>query len=108
MFLTSQLRLLENKMRNVGDAGIWRLYRVNQDNHEKPEQSLIGVFAILNNMLFILEDHTGLVSDTFRKGPVTDKVRMKMVQLMHSPYFRLVHEDDINDGLHSDLIPEAV
>lgn len=91
----------------IGANGIWRLYREYPVGHEKLEERLVGVFAIVGGVVHHLEDHDGILDDIVPEGRLNDRTFMRMLQLENSAYWRLVFENDIHDGEHPELLPEA-
>jgi hypothetical protein len=87
----------------LGSNGIYRLYRRHVDDHEKTEQRLVGVFAIVNHRVHIMEDHGGIMEDMVPPGPLDESVLYRLFMLSRNPYWRLVHENDIQAGNHPDL-----
>jgi hypothetical protein len=94
-------------MSKVGANGIYRLYRESPEGHEKVDERLVGVFAIVGGDIHHMEDHDGILEDIVPEGRLTDHIFSRMVQLEDSPYWRLVHEDDVQDGEYPELLPEA-
>jgi hypothetical protein len=90
----------------IGDNGIYRLYRLYPGEGQN-EQRLVGKFAIVAGLVHPLEDHDGALEDILPKGKLTGWGLHRMIQMAHSAYWRLVMENDIQDGLEPDLLPEA-
>lgn len=70
------------------------------------ESHLIGRIMFENGQCHILEDHNGLLSEHLSDGPISEDHLKFMDKLMHSAYYKVVSEADINSGRHADLLPE--
>ena len=92
-------------MTPVGSNGIYRLYRVIPEDHQKLEFRLVGVFAIVAGSCHIMEDHDGILEDMVPRGKLTGDTLRRLTYLQQSGYWRLVHENDIESGHHADLLP---
>jgi hypothetical protein len=93
-------------MSKVGMNGVYRIYRVYADKYPHVERRLMGRFAIIGGVISILEDHDDFLEGMIPPGPLTGRILSRMQQLEHSAYWQVVHEDDIKDGNHEDLVPE--
>jgi hypothetical protein len=91
----------------IGSNGIYRLYRLYPHDADRVDQRLVGVFAIIGGSIHHMEDHDDLLEEMLPEGKLNDAKFYRMMQLSDSPYWRLVHENDIESGEHPDLMPEA-
>lgn len=92
---------------NIGQDGIYRLYRNYPQGVDHVDQRLIAVLAVMNGQIHHLEDHDHILDELLPEGKLDDTKFYRMMQLQESPYWRLVHENDIERGEHPDLLPEA-
>ncbi len=83
--------------------GIYRVYRIHpeQDSHHQ----LIGRFIVTLSAIYLLEDHFGL-KDIFNPGALTGRTLNRIKKMAKSPYFKIVSEGDVEQGLHPDGIEE--
>lgn len=87
------------------DNGTYSLFFVKQTNG-LPEEQLVGRFLIQAGSFYILEDHSKLLQDNLPDGKMDvwhDKV---LWYLAHSGYYRIVSNDEINEGYHEDMLED--
>lgn len=87
------------------ESGTYRIFQVIQ-TAGKPEERLVGRFYIKGKMFHLLEDHDHLFRDSLPDGQMDEAHQKVIWNLMHSPYFRVVTEDEINQGFHDNLVEE--
>lgn len=86
--------------------GIYRLYRNYVDEKAQTQRRQVARFVLYGESISALEDHDGMVEQLAPDGKVTSNILQRLALMQHSPYWSLVHEDDIQSGEHSDLLPE--
>jgi hypothetical protein len=86
--------------------GIYRLYRNYVDEKAQTQRRQVARFVLYGDSLSALEDHDGLVEQLVPDGKVTTNILQRLELMEHSPYWSLVHEDDVQGGEHEDLLPE--
>ncbi len=84
--------------------GVWRLYRLYPDEDGNVQKRLVARFILVGDRLEHLEDHDGIMESFGERLDARGLARL--TSMMHSPYWALVHEDDIKSGEHTDLLPE--
>src|SRR4051812_6172309 len=87
------------------DTGSYRIYHIYHTNG-KHESQLVGRFVIQNGEFHVLEDHDKLMSDSLPDGPMDYAHEKFLWSLQHSGYYRIVHEDEINEGHHQGLVED--
>lgn len=85
--------------------GSYRVFRIHHTQGGPLEQH-IGRFLIQDGNFHILEDYDNLMSDIFPETPVDDYHKKGIWNLVNSGYYKVVHEDEANQGLHDDLIED--
>jgi hypothetical protein len=83
------------------NEGTFRLYRLYPGG-----QVLVARFSYTGTSLQVLEDHDGIMEDLVPGGRVNNRTLARLHAMSHSPYWRLVSEEDIQSGEHDDLVPE--
>lgn len=86
--------------------GIYRLYRLYVDDHAKVQRRQVARFVLYGEELNSLEDYDGLIEALAPNGYVDGEVLARLKNMDRSPYWELVHEDDIQAGQHEHLLPE--
>lgn len=66
----------------------------------------MGRFLIQGKNFHILEDHDNLIQESIHDGPMDERHEKILWHLIHSGYFKVVHEDEVNEGHHDNLINE--
>ena len=90
----------------LGSPGIYMVYRRFPKVDGGPEdRQLLGKFVIFGTELRVLEDHEGLVEDVFPSGPLSGLILKRIAQMKDSPYFSVIKQEDIEQGMHEDEIP---
>jgi len=87
--------------------GIYRVYRHHPGEEGDVQQRMVARFAIVADRVEVLEDHDDILDSIVPGGRLTDKTLSRLVAMKHSPYWRLVNEDDLKAGEHPDLLPEV-
>ena len=85
--------------------GSFRIYKVDFDGLGFQEH-LIGRVWIDQGQMHILEDHYSLLSDQLPEGPISDIHQKVLDSIINNGYFKIIHEDDLNSGLHEDKLEE--
>jgi hypothetical protein len=88
------------------NSGTYRVYHMTHGSGD-PQEVMIGRFMISHNNFNILEDHDGLLGRELPEGAMDDHHQKCLFELDNSPYFKLIPEQQINQGLHNDLIEEV-
>lgn len=86
--------------------GIYRLYRLYVDDHGRQQRRLAGRFLLYGEQMTHLEDHDGVLETLSPNGHVTAKTLGRLQSMSASPYWELVHEDEVQAGHHEHLLPE--
>ena len=81
--------------------GIYRLYRT----YPSGEQRLVARFIFQGTDIKALEDHDEILADLIPNGRLNNNTLRRLESMKCSPYWRLVNEQDINQGFHEDLVP---
>jgi hypothetical protein len=87
-------------------SGTYRIYHLTHGSGD-PQEVMIGRFMISHNNFNVLEDHDGLLSRELPEGVMDDHHQKCLFELDNSPYFKLIPEQQINQGIHNDLIGEV-
>lgn len=87
--------------------GIYRLYRLYVDDRGQTQRRMLGRFVLYGEMLTTLEDHDGVVEGLAPDGRVTGDVLARLKNISSSPYWELIHEEEIQGGEHEHLLPEV-
>jgi len=87
--------------------GIYRLYRQYVDEKANTQRRLVARFVFYGDTITALEDHDGMVEQLAPNGKVTKNILQRLALMQHSPYWSMVHEDEIQGGHHEDLLPEV-
>lgn len=87
------------------EKGTYRIHRILHTQGTPYEQHM-GRFMIQDGQFHILEDYDNLMSDTLGEGLLDDTHKKFICKLTNSGYFKLIHEDEANQGLHDDLIDD--
>jgi hypothetical protein len=85
--------------------GSYRIYEV-MHNQGEPHDQLIARFLIDDNAFHILEDYNHLLSDALPEGLFDDGHERMLSQLASSGYYKIIHEDEANQGHHENLIED--
>jgi hypothetical protein len=86
--------------------GIYRLYRNYVSEKAETQRRQVARFVLYGDSLTALEDHDGLVEQLAPNGKVTANILQRLKLMEHSPYWSLVHEQDVQGGEHEDMLPE--
>src|SRR6266851_2331960 len=86
-------------------SGTYLLYEL-EPTEGKPEQHMVGRFMVEGDQFHILEDHNNILSDHLSDGLMTPNHQKALFNLLHSGYFRIIPEDEINEGHHEDQIED--
>lgn len=86
--------------------GIFKIYKHSHSNHHDDHDKLIGRVMFDKRECHFLEDHDGFLSSNIHEGPVSEEHGRFMENLAHSGYFKVVPEEEIQQGLHDELIPD--
>src|SRR5277367_1207167 len=87
-------------------SGTYRIYRIMHGNGD-PQESLVGRFMVQGNNFTTLEDHDGLITNEVPDGPIGYPHQKFFNGLDNSGYFKLISEQNINQGQHKDLIGDV-
>lgn len=90
----------------LGTNGVYRLYHRHSRGHEDVSRRLVGVFVVIKGVVHHMEDHEGNLQDIIPEGKLTERTLLRMMNLAQSPYWILVHEENINAGYHPELLDE--
>lgn len=85
--------------------GTFRLYRLYPSM--AGGQRLVARFTVNGQALQVLEDHDGIMKELAPAGAFNSRTLVRLKSMAESPYWRLAHEEDIQQGFHDDLVPEA-
>lgn len=83
----------------------YRIYAVHHTSGS-PHEQLVGRFMIKDNEFHILEDNDHLLQDSFPEGFMSDQHQKLLWQLEHSGYYKVVPDQEANEGFHEDLIQD--
>lgn len=86
--------------------GIYRLYRLYVNEKAETQRRQVARFVLYGDSISALEDHDGMVEQLAPDGKVTANILQRLRLMGHSPYWSLVHEQDVQAGEHDDLLPE--
>lgn len=85
--------------------GSYRIYAISHTS-ANPMERFVARFLINNSEFHVLEDYENLLSGNLPEGHL-DEVHCKLIwKLLHSGYFKVVHEEDGNQGAYDPLIQE--
>lgn len=84
---------------------VFRLYHV-YHNDGAPEERLVARFMIHQGQFHILEDHDHLLKESLVEGPYDSNHERLINHLANSGYYRLVNENEVNEGHHDDILPD--
>ena len=87
--------------------GLYRLYRHHLGEEGDAQQQMLARFVLVGDRIEVLEDHDDILDSIIPDGRLTNKTLGRLVAMKHSPYWRLVNEDDLKAGEHPDLLPEV-
>jgi hypothetical protein len=87
--------------------GIYRLYRQYIDDHGRVQHRLVSRFVFYGQALHGLEDHDGILESLAPEGRVDASTLARLESIERSPYWELVHEDEVQAGEHEHLLPEV-
>jgi hypothetical protein len=87
------------------ESGTYRIYR-HIHTLNLPEYRLIGRFWIDGKNFHILEDHEFFLESALPDGELDQRHQAILNNLMTSGYFRIVHDEQTNQGLHDDLVQD--
>lgn len=87
------------------ENGTFRLYHIT-DSNSKPQDRLVGRFLIDGKQFFILEDHEGLLENSLPDGLLDNHHLNVIDKLNHSSYYKIIHENQLNQGHHDHLIED--
>lgn len=82
----------------------FRIYRIFHTQGD-PESMIVGRFLLHEGKFYILEDHDGLFQD-FPEDMLDQRHVQLFNSIMHSGYYRIVSENEANEGHHDELIEE--
>lgn len=85
--------------------GTYRVYSVRQTNGD-PAERFLARFLINNNKFNILEDYENLLSGNSPEGDLDPSHDKLIWNLLHSGYYKVIHEDEGNQGAYEPLIQE--
>lgn len=85
--------------------GSYRVYEV-LHNQGKPHDQLVARFLIDENQFHILEDYSHILSDALPEGIFDAGHERLLNQLSNSGYYKIIHEDEANEGHHEGLIED--
>ena len=85
--------------------GTYRVYSVRQTNGD-PAERFLARFLINDKKFNVLEDYENLLSRNLPEGQITPSHDKLIWSLMHSGYYKVVHEDEGNQGAYEPLIQE--
>ncbi len=85
--------------------GSYRVYEI-MHNQGKPHDQLVARFLINDSQFHILEDYNDLLSDALPEGFYDASHEKLLNQLASSGYFKVIHEDEANQGHHESLIED--
>lgn len=85
--------------------GTYRVYRIHH-GHGKPIERLVARFLIKSKQFHILEDYEDLFEDSLLNGDLTPSHIRYLEDIFNSGYFKLIHENEANEGNHSALIDD--
>ena len=86
--------------------GIYRLYRNYAGKDGRLQRRLVGRFILYGNTLNDLEDHDGVLESLAPDHRVSAETLARLRSMQQSPYWDLVHEEEVQSGEHPDLLPE--
>jgi hypothetical protein len=87
-------------------SGTYRIYALIHGDGD-PQEVLMGRFMVHGNNFITLEDHDGLISNELPDGPIGHLHDKFVHGLDNSGYFKLVPEQQIDQGLHDDLVDDV-
>jgi len=76
-------------------------------NQGQVSRHLAGRFLTAGNHLHVLEDYHGLLSRHLNEGPLDTDSFKKIHELYNSQYLHVANQQEIEDGKHPDILPEA-
>lgn len=85
--------------------GSYRVYECLM-NQGKPHDQLVARFLIDDNQFHILEDYNHVLSDALPEGLYDSGHDRLLNQLAASGYYKVIHEDEANEGNHENLIED--
>ncbi len=91
----------------LGKPGIYRIYRRFLEPDGKTHMRLMGRFAIIVDLVHVLEDYDGVVSEMFPVGPLTGQILRRMNQMENSAHWHIVLEENIENGHHPEYLNET-
>lgn len=80
--------------------GVYRLLASRFDDAGHRHERMVGRFMVHQGILLHLEDHSGALHELFPSGLITHRTQVRMDTIARSGHYRLLHEDDINQGVH--------
>ena len=82
--------------------GLYRLFRAfpNGDTQQ------VARFSLQGKNITVLDDTDGIMQELVPGGRLDDRFFTRILSMAESPYWRVIHEGDIAQGYHDDLIPE--
>src|SRR6266700_2242145 len=87
------------------DNGTFSIYFLKPTNGV-PEQNQVGRFMIQGGQFTVLEDPFHIFKHNLPDAKM-DETHLKLLShLQNSGYYKLVNDDDINEGFHEDLTPD--
>jgi hypothetical protein len=85
------------------DEGIYRIYKLRHaDDGSVGRRMWMRVF-IHDGQVQHLEDHDN-AQRFLPEGPMTPHLSRRLEQLQHSPYFEVIHERDLGEGMHAEHV----
>lgn len=87
------------------ENGTFRIYHI-ETSGSQPKDRLIGRFLIDGKQFFILEDHEDLLESALPDGMLDNNHLNTIDKLNHSPYYKIIHENQLNQGHHDHLIED--
>jgi hypothetical protein len=96
--------MLRRRLKVWDKSKTFRIYRI-YHTQGQPQEMMVGRFLLDNNKFYCLEDHDGIFADY--PEDTLDARHLKLFSsLMHSGYFKIVSENEANEGHHDNLIEE--
>jgi hypothetical protein len=87
------------------DNGTYRIIQKFPTNG-KTEDRLVGRFYVGAGQFSLIEDPLCLFRDQLIDGPMDEAHSKVLEHLLHSGYYCLIHEDEINEGHYDDLLED--